>query len=206
MHLIAKLLLLVVALLMLVSCISAYQTSTQKVMIAEEVTFELIPTIPFDNGLRLTQSAQASYNNQNHDLIFETEILDQQLVMVGLTPTGTRLFTVQMQNQLISATGYSAMIDQIKPEYLLADLQLSLWPFEDITRAISGAKVTQPSSTQRRITKAGIDIITIEYSENPAYKGSVYFQHHQRGYSLRIEPLSIREVTNQAQEKQPHDH
>lgn len=176
---------------LIISCNSHYHSSEQRVVIAEQVSFELISQVPFTNGLNLTQSATATYQEQSHDLIFQTEIRQGQLAMVGLTPTGTRLFTIIMKDGDINAHGLSAMVDKIKPQYLLADLQLSLWPIQQVQQAIDGGQATQVSPSTRLIKRHGDTIISIEYSQRPAFRGTIHFTHHERGYSLHIEPLSV---------------
>ncbi|WP_223669737.1 DUF3261 domain-containing protein [Kangiella shandongensis] len=176
---------------LLIGCSSHYRSSQQRVFIAEQVSFELISQVPFSNGLNLTQSATATYQKQSHDLIFQTEIQRGQLAMVGLTPTGTRLFTIILQGGEINAHGLSAMVDKIKPQYLLADLQLSLWPIQQVQQAIKGGQARQVSTSKRVIQRNGETVISVEYSQQPAFHGIIHFTHHERGYSLHIEPLSV---------------
>lgn len=83
--------------------------------------------------------------------------------------------------------------DGLKPEYMLADMQLSLWPASSIKQALSGAELVQPNTTQRLIMRGQKEVIRIEYSHPEFYKGQIHFQHLERGYSLLIEPLSIEE-------------
>lgn len=185
----------------LISCNSSYRTDEQRVALAGGIYFHLIPQIPFENGLQLSQSASVTYQDQSHDLIFQTEILNDRLTMVGLTPTGTRLFTILLQQGQIDANGLSAMVDKIKPQYLLADLQLSLWPVNEVALALDGAEVIQTSALKRTIVRDGEAIVTIEYSETPAYHGRIHFRHHLRGYSLQIEPISVQSKKKTAAEE-----
>ncbi|GAA4360610.1 DUF3261 domain-containing protein [Kangiella marina] len=178
-------------LLLLVGCTTHYQSQDQTVEIADGVQLQLLSSIPFDNGMTLTQSATAEYNDEHHDLIFQTEILSDKLTMVGLTPTGTRLFTIVMKDGMIDATGLSAMVDSIKPEYLLADLQLSLWPKRQLLQHLNNADLLEPNPLKREIVNDGIPIITIDYSQPTKYQGTIRFNHLERGYSLVIAPLAI---------------
>ena len=182
---------LTLTLLLLTGCLSRYQQKVDQVSIADKVHYTLLPTIPFKNGLTLTQSATVTYQDDSHDLIFHTEISNRQLTMVGLSPTGTRLFTIVMQEGTVNAEGFSSMIDTIKPEYLLADLQLSLWPLEQLNQNLSGASVEEASSLTRSVIQANNPLITVRYSEAEHFKGDIQFIHHQRGYSLNLTPLAI---------------
>ena len=186
-----RLLNLILILLLLSGCLSKYQNSIEHVSVADTVNYTLLPTIPFSNGLTLTQSATVTYQDESHDLIFHTEITNRQLTMVGLSPTGTRLFTIMMQEGTVNAEGFSSMIDAIKPEYLLADLQLSLWPQEQINQNLSGANVEEVDSLTRSLVQNNDTIIIIRYSEEERFKGDIQFTHHQRGYNLSLTPLSI---------------
>lgn len=123
-------------------CSSTYVSDRQTVTIAQGVDFQLITSHPFTNDFQLLQSAQVNYNNELHDLLFQTEVSAQQLVMVGLSATGTRLFSIQLTAGQITASGLPTD-DGLKPEYLLADMQLSLWPASSINQALSGAELVQ---------------------------------------------------------------
>jgi len=186
-----RLLNLILILLLLSGCLSKYQNSIEHVSVADTVNYTLLPTIPFSNGLTLTQSATVTYQDESHDLIFHTEITNRQLTMVGLSPTGTRLFTIVMQEGSVNAEGFSSLIDAIKPEYLLADLQLSLWPQDQLNQNLSGAVVKEPRPLTRNVVQANNTIITVHYSEAEYYKGDIQFTHHQRGYNLSLTPLAI---------------
>lgn len=177
-------------------CSSTYVSDRQTVSIAQDVDFQLITGHPFTNDFHLLQSAQVNYNNELHDLLFQTEVSEKQLVMVGLSATGTRLFSIQLTAGQITASGLPTD-DGLKPEYLLADMQLSLWPASSINHALSGAELVQPDATQRLIMRDQKEIIRIEYSHPEFYKGRIHFQHLERGYSLLIEPLSIEETLHE---------
>lgn len=186
-----RLLNLTFILLLLTGCLSKYQNTIEHVSVADNVNYTLLPTIPFSNGLTLTQSATVTYQDESHDLIFHTEITNRQLTMVGLSPTGTRLFTIVMQEGSVNAEGFSSLLDSIKAEYLLADLQLSLWPQDQLNQNLSGAVVKEPRPLTRNVVQANNTIITVHYSEAEYYKGDIQFTHHQRGYNLSLTPLAI---------------
>ena len=96
-----------------------------------------------------------------------------------------------MQEGSVNAEGFSSLIDAIKPEYLLADLQLSLWPQDQLNQNLSGAVVKEPRPLTRNVVQANNTIITVHYSEAEYYKGDIQFTHHQRGYNLSLTPLAI---------------
>lgn len=192
-----RILALAISVFILSGCLSSYHSKHNSVFIAEGMSFELIPSVPFDNGLVLTQSATITYENESHDLIFQTEILKDRLTMVGLTPTGTRIFTIRMQQGFVDAKGFSSLVENIKPEYILADLQLSLWPLEELRGAIQRGTVSQPDKHLRNVDHQGMTVITIVYSDPVAYQGTIEFTHKERGYHLVLSPLSV--------EFMPHD-
>jgi len=111
--------------------------------------------------------------------------------MVGLTPTGTRLFTIIMHNGIIQADGLSALVEKIQPQYLLADLQISLWPEDSIKAAISAPDQLVANAFQRQIVVDDKAVITIKYDTQPYYQGNIDYHHHQRNYHISISPISI---------------
>ena len=174
-------------------CTSSYVSKQQTVTIAKGVQFQLIKEHPFENGIELLQSAQVNFKGESHDLLFQTEVTAQTLVMVGLSATGTRLFSIQLSGEQITASGLPTE-DGLKAEYLLADMQLSLWSVSALNQSLSGAQLIQVSPTRRVIVRNNNEIISIDYSHSELYKGQIHFQHLERGYSLLIEPLSIIET------------
>lgn len=182
--------------LLLGACTSHYQGQNERVLIADSVEFKLLPTIPFKDGLILTQSATVTYDQETHDLIFHTEIRDRTLTMVGLSPTGTRLFTIVTQEGQVRAEGFSSIIESIKPEFLLADMQLSLWPMEQLQANISGAEYLEINAVNRLLKANNSTIISIHYSEPDHLTGQIEFTHQQRGYTLSLTPIAVEYATN----------
>lgn len=174
-------------------CSSSYVSKQQTVTIAQGVQFQLIKEHPFEGGIELLQSAQVNFKGESHDLLFQTEVTAQKLVMFGLSATGTRLFSIQLSGEQITASGLPTE-DGLKAEYLLADMQLCLWSLSAINQSLSGARLIQQSPGKRVMVRNGLEIISIEYSDTELYKGQIHFQHLERDYSLLIEPLSIEET------------
>lgn len=182
--------------LLLGACTSHYQGNNERVLIANNVDFDLLSTIPFKNGLTLTQSATVTYDKETHDLIFHTEIRNRTLTMVGLTPTGTRLFTIVTKEGNVRAEGFSSIIESIKPEFLLADMQLSLWPMEQLRANIDGAQYLETNALTRQMKVNNTDIISIHYSESEFLQARIEFTHHERGYTLSLTPIAVEYSTN----------
>ncbi len=188
----------VVILLLCISiwgCNPSYISDQHRVQIAQDVQFQLIHKLPFEHGLQLLQSAQIDFQGQSRDLLFQTEVRDNRLTMVGLTATGTRLFSIEMNQNQIQARGLPSS-DELKPQYLLADMQLSLWPAELVAKALTGAEVNQINPLERVISHNQQSIIVIRYTEPVYYQGNIEFRHLERGYSLNIELLTIEEVSD----------
>lgn len=176
-------------------CNPSYISEQPRVQIAQDVQFQLIHKLPFEQGLQLLQSAQIDFQDQSRDLLFQTEVRDNRLIMVGLTPTGTRLFSIEMNQDQIVANGLPSNVE-LKPQYLLADMQLSLWPAELVSQALSGAEVHHSNPLERIISHNQQPIIVIRYTQPVYYRGNIEFQHLERGYRLNIELLSLEEISN----------
>ena len=103
--------------------------------------FQLQSPASFGKHYTATQLATINYQDQKHELLFQLEIDPQRLVLVGLTPSGTRLFTIINDHKGIQSEGFKAVVEKVKPEYLLADIQIALWPESRIRNAIQNDKV-----------------------------------------------------------------
>ncbi|WP_196139445.1 DUF3261 domain-containing protein [Aliikangiella sp. G2MR2-5] len=114
--------------LLFLSCAS--QLSTQRrVEIAKGINFPLLAPHSFGDSVALTQLAKVNYEKDSGEqLLFRIEISPEKMTVAGLTLSGTRLFAIEYDGSKIISEGLAAILDKIKPQYLLADIQISLWP------------------------------------------------------------------------------
>ena len=214
---IRKLLSLVVIAVLLSACSSYSKRSTNKlstdklsVQISEHHAFKLLSPKSLNKQLSLTQLVEIRFNNQNHELMMQIEISVDKIVVVGLSAEGARLFSLIYDGNSIINDGYSDIIKSLKAEYLLADLQLSLWPFDSVNaqfqRTNQCEKVVKSNNTStcevresddhlnRQVLVNNEVLVNIDYQNETHYKGALTIVNKQRGYQLTITSLQVIEL------------
>lgn len=127
--------------LLIIVMLNACVSRTEKVHkhslvnIANQISFPLLSPASYGGSLSITQLAEISVNGKTHELLFQVEISSTRIIIVGLLTSGTRVFTISYDGVLIKSDGINSVLEQIKPEYLMADLQLSFWPLSAIENA-----------------------------------------------------------------------
>ncbi|WP_444998345.1 DUF3261 domain-containing protein [Aliikangiella sp. IMCC44359] len=177
------------------------QYSDKLIELDNGVQFQLLSPKSFGHNIVATQAAEVSFNNETHELIFQSEITDEKFVVVGLLPAGTRLFTVVYDGDTIEVDGVSQVIKKINPRYLLADIQFALWPVEQVKNSLYNNAncfksdecrlVNSDSSFLRTLYRGSKKLIEVKYGGVPHYQNHLAFYHYTRGYQLMITPLDI---------------
>lgn len=139
--------------------------------------------------LAATQKITASYQASQHILIMQVEASPQRIAMAGLTPTGTRLFSLAFDGQTLDSWQSPLFRAPFDAAYVLADFELATLPLALLRQALpAGAALTDTvhGATRSRSlrNRAGATVIHIEYEGN-----ITRYCHRERGYCLLIETL-----------------
>lgn len=183
------------ALFFFIICTSMFACSTkfeliEPVEIAEGLKIPLLAPHTFNQNLAMTQIVELSFLEQKYELIFQVEISHEQIVLVGITPTGTRVFTLIYDGNSIELEGISSVIEKIKPAHLLADLQLSYWPKAALQSSFTPLNIELVETNNARHFKSkNGNIIEIHYSSTPKFSGSLDFINQVRNYKIHIKTL-----------------
>jgi hypothetical protein len=172
------------------------------IAIADGITLQL--TLP-EKNFTATQKITARYRNPQRDssstqetqntLLMQVQASPQNIVLAGLAPSGTRLFSLQFDGnttevwksplfslQQISANTFDA-------RYALADFELTSFPQAQLQSALSRQTQlidnTQNGIRTRELRRSNGDtVIHIEYRAT-----QTQYCHRERHYCLLIENL-----------------
>jgi hypothetical protein len=178
-----------VAMLVLAAC-TAIQPQN-RVRIADNIDLQL--QAPAGNSTVL-QKIDATYRAQQHTLLMQVETHDGTLAMAGLTPTGTRLFSLSFDGATISSWQSPLFTAPFDGAYVLADYQLASLPVASLQRALPATASLREETTangerQRQLLDHHSTVVVeIRYQRD----GSVQYCHRQRDYCLLITPLNAR--------------
>jgi len=188
-----KILFAVWLLLTLSACQHApVENNPNRVVIAKDITLQLL--LP-KNRFTTTQKITAQYNNTQHTVLMQVQASPQAIVMAGLAPSGTRLFSLRFdgnttdtwQSPLFSLQQVSSA--HFDARYALADFELATLDNADLQSALpKNARLTDTISNGMRVRELrrrnGEVLIHIEY------RGlNTQYCHRERHYCLQIETL-----------------
>lgn len=175
------------------------QPDIQTLMLTNLIQYRLLTPSSLGTSLAVTQVANIQTNENHYELIFKLEITASQMRVVGILPSGIKLFTIIYDGKAINSQGNADIMKNIKPQYLLADIQLSLWPvhvlkeqwFNHLNCFKRSSCTFHESKNQllRRISVNNDAIISIEFDKVPPKRHKSIYVHHQRNYRIELETM-----------------
>jgi hypothetical protein len=169
----------------LLSACSAIQPAN-RVQIANGITLQLLlPT----QSATVTQKITATYKKDKHVLIMQVEATPQQIIMAGLAPTGTRLFSLMFDGTHIESWKSPLFQAPFDGTYVLADYELAALDVAVLRSALPKQvtlEETESDGIKTRLLKntEGKTVIRMEYEKN-----KTQYCHLEREYCLLIENL-----------------
>ncbi len=173
-------------------------------MLTDDLAFTLLQPASFGQELSLTQLVEYQYEDSSRELLVQSEITNEKVVLVGLTTSGTRIFNITFDGDTITGEGYHLLTNNFQIQYMLADIQLALWPLEKIHQHLSQTSdcykmghcrlIESDDHLQRKLTSSGKDIFTIKYRSIPHYQSEIIFNNKLRNYYLTITLLAMEQL------------
>ncbi|MEZ8271775.1 DUF3261 domain-containing protein [Vibrio splendidus] len=165
---------------------------------------ELALPLPAELGYSLTASQliSATWQDDTQQLPVQVEVTPDKVVLAGFSSWGTRILSLQYQNQAIETqvlSGLGATLPQ--PEQVLFNLMLTLWPTEAWTQPLQtiGWHLVDTDNTRTAFDDDQQAIIRIEYqakANEPKLSGDIVFKHLIQGYTITIQTLNSTIVDN----------
>ncbi|HAS26726.1 MAG TPA: DUF3261 domain-containing protein [Vibrio sp.] len=165
---------------------------------------ELALPLPAELGYSLTASQliSATWETDTQQLPVQVEVTADKVVLAGFSSWGTRILSLQYQNQVIDTqvlSGLGATLPQ--PEQVLFNLMLTLWPTEAWTQPLQtiGWHLVDTDNTRTVFDDDQQAIIRIEYqakANEPKLSGDIIFKHLIQGYTITIQTLNSTIVDN----------
>lgn len=165
---------------------------------------ELALPLPAELGYSLTASQliSATWETDTQQLPVQVEVTADKVVLAGFSSWGTRILSLQYQNQVIDTqvlSGLGATLPQ--PEQVLFNLMLTLWPTEAWTQPLQtiGWHLVDTDNTRTVFDDDQQAIIRIEYqakTNEPKLSGNIVFKHLVQGYTITIQTLNSTIVDN----------
>ena len=169
------------ALVFLSGCVS--RISQNQLQLADAVSYQL-QGVPSDWQARsMTQLLTLTRGDETNSLLTQLEIADGELRLVALTPEGMSLFSlVYLRTGEIQVEKYLPL-GELYPEYVIADLQLSLWPIELVNQGLKGATLLAVA-TGRELKQGDTKLVTLSQTDKVTT-----LINHVRDYSIIIQTI-----------------
>ncbi|MCG9543323.1 DUF3261 domain-containing protein [Vibrio sp. Isolate33] len=198
-----KIALAVVLGLLLNACSMVSQQPTGASVAIDKDTELALPQ-PTELGYSLTASQliSATWQDDTQQLPVQVEVTPEKVVLAGFSSWGTRILSLQYQNQAIETqvlSGLGATLPQ--PEQVLFNLMLTLWPAEAWAQPLQsiGWHLVDTDNSRTVFDDNQQAIIRIDYQAAPGThktKGNIVFKHLTQGYTITIQTLNSTIVDN----------
>jgi hypothetical protein len=157
------------------------------------------PPAPARLSLRLAPSTLgASIARQQHltveregrieELDAALEIDDSHLQLVGLA-FGQRVMTISYDGKELNSWRHVMLPSQVRPEDVLSDIQLTLWPADEINKALPSGWRLEDDGLRRTLYLGSETIAVVRYQQMPRWSGTVVLDNVRYHYRLTIQSV-----------------
>ena len=126
-----------------------------------------------------------------HEVVLRSvvHVSPQQIEVVILTALGQRALSMSWDGGNWKIETAPMVPTGLRPESLVADLQLALWPLPVLQAAYhaAGWEVTEPGGGVRRLRRDGKLVAEVEYADADPWHGRYWISNFRFGYALAIE-------------------
>ncbi len=146
----------------------------------------LLSPASLQQNMQLNQTLVSHFDGQRHQLLVAVKINAEQLLMLGFSAEGQRLFTLNYDGSTLQQQSLPALQNMLDAERILRLFQLAYWPQSVLQLAYGNDFQIIDQPMQRELMHNERKIITIDYSIESRWKGSVSISHHQQPLKLKI--------------------
>lgn len=145
-----------------------------------------LPPAALGASISVQQHLKVERDGRTDDLDVALQVEPDAVDVVGLA-FGQRVLTMRYDGKELSSWRHFMLPAQVRPEDVLEDMQLTLWPAEAIAAALpDGWRIAEQGAT-RTLSLAGEPIMRISYSGSPRWSGTVVLENLRYHYKLTIQ-------------------
>ncbi|MEI6895096.1 MAG: DUF3261 domain-containing protein [Colwellia sp.] len=148
----------------IVSACATQVVNTPRVMLDDNISYVLqpIPDSLMNTGIQAL--FKVTKQGKEEQFLMQVEMTQSNLLISGMTVEGLSLFSLAWNANLATLT-YDKKI-AIEPMRVLAELQLVLWPVNDIAHGLENSKIKLTTANIREISSLTGVIYQIKQHEN----------------------------------------
>ena len=140
------------------------------------------------------QRVDGEFGGHRVTWLFSMEKRGEQLALVATTPDGTPLFQLLQRGSDVSVTPSPLLPPQVRPEVVLMELQLTLWPAAAVAANLPPALQWQPTAAGFELRRDGVVEIAVERAEQQPWQQPVALAQPRWHYRYRVTPLELSPV------------
>ena len=135
------------------------------------------------------QILRAAFGEHEAVLRCVVHVSPDRIEVVALTALGQRALSVSWNGKDWQVETAPMVPSTLRPEWLLADLQLALWPLPALQAAYgpAGWEVTEPGGGVRRLRHGGQLVAEVDYADADPWHGRYWISNFRFDYALAIE-------------------
>ncbi|MHC4393295.1 MAG: DUF3261 domain-containing protein [Planctomycetota bacterium] len=179
-------------------CKGVAQRAQGEVEVAIGARLQLLHPRTFGSAVALEQLVEARHGEDLHTLHAMVEIDAERFVMVGLTPFGSRAFTLTFDGVTFTVENLTPRDVPFDPAFMLADIQMTLWPSPPLVPGLVWREEPGPGGGVRTLLRGDTEVVKIHYATYP-YERPMTLEHLERGYSLKIATVHAERLAGDAE-------
>lgn len=145
-----------------------------------------LPPAALGTSISVQQHLKVERAGRTDDLDVALQVEPDAIDVVGLA-FGQRVLTMRYDGKELTSWRHMMLPSQVRPEDVLEDMQLTLWPAESIATALpAGWRIAEQGLT-RTLYLENEPIMRIVYSGTPRWSGTVVLENLRYRYKLTIE-------------------
>ena len=186
---------IILSLLLLTGCSALHRTvnPTPDVYLSQQLQWQLPALDVLPGHYQLTQSVQATYGQDQFDLLFQVEKHADQLVMAALTPNGQPLMQMVYRNGQVEGSVSPLVGDNVSLAYLVSDFIIAFGQESQLQLSLKKAGAMLQSEGHSRVVEHNdSSVIIINYADidQEQWPHSVHYKNIALGYELVIRTLN----------------
>lgn len=149
----------------------------------------LLPPSSLGTVHQTQQILRAAFGEHEATLRCVVRASPERIEMIALTALGQRAMSIDWNGQDWKVDTAPMVPSALKAEWLVADLQLALWPLATLQAAYkpAGWDVSEPGGGVRRLRHDGKLIAEVAYADADPWHGRYWISNFRYGYALSVQ-------------------
>lgn len=149
----------------------------------------LLPPSSLGSPHAAQQILRVAFAEHEATLRCVVHVTPEKIEVVALTALGQRAMSVEWNGQDWKVETAPMVPAAMRPEWLVADLELALWPLPVLQAAYraAGWEVSEPGGGVRRLRRGGRLVAQVAYADPDPWQGRYWISNFRFGYALSVQ-------------------